>query len=557
MSAEVAPPPEISAPTQEVEQTSHSRRLLAVGALALTATGLLGGAAEAAFTPTAIELGPHTATAQATLGRTINFDLGPLGNADKPSGWPLGVKVTVKGIPVPPGQSALKAASGVTAEYEQLFADPQHIESAAVNTVTTRIWHDAVEGGGLFGAAGLGGLLMTEPARRRRRQRRAEALATIDELGVDDQQKATLRDAIARPKPRPNSLRWSAAALGLTTLMACSGDIAHADPSQARNAPGLTSTLPGGFQAHGELLELLASEAIPRAEGVITDTEKFYDQVKANFNAAFTAKFGDSKLDHTGFTYVLSVSDNHCNIGMNRVHGALANAFKVDTVVDSGDMTMGGTAAEEECVAAEADALKAKGRDLLFAAGNHDSPTIEQKAVKHGFEDLHLDSIVTSHGIRYLGEDDVNESTFTVPMHLRGSETVEDETAAFTAAIKQKHPDVAVVHEPEMVEPAVNQGLVPLSISGHLHTWHAPRLLNKYTDSYQFIEGTSGGAKKNALTIGKLQQAAIDTVLVFDSETKRVVGYYVVTANTDASVTISDYTSIAPVLPNATIRLGN
>ncbi len=545
MTTEVAPQIEASALPHEREESHALRRLIGAGTLALACGGVLGGvagAAEAAFTPTTIELGPHTATAQATLSDRFEFDFGPIGSADTQSTWPVGgFKVTVKGIPVPAEQSALASASSVTAQYETLLADPQHIKSAAVDTVTTRIWHNATEGAALFGAAGLGSLLLAEPGKRRRREQQANALTAIDELSADDDQKATLRSAVAPARIR-SPLRWSAAALTTALVMSCSGDIVHADPTPRPTVdPALAGTPFADYAMHGELLRLVIDEGATRVEQFVTATEAFYNKVATNFNDAFIQKFDGTKLDHSGLTYALSVSDNHCNIGMDRVHGAIANAFGVDIVVDSGDMTMGGTAAEEECVSAEADAVKAKGRDLLLAAGNHDSPTIERLAAKHGFQILHLDGTVTSHGLRFLGEDDVNESTFGTPLRLRGSETVADETAAVTTATQKLRPDVLVTHEPEMAVPAVTNGDTPFSISGHLHTWHAPELLNAATDSYQFIEGTSGGAKPNALTIGTLQQAAIDTILVFDNQTKRAVGYYVVTANTDKSVTISDY----------------
>jgi len=555
MSVEAAPSPEISAPAHEIEQAASLRRLAGVGALILACGGVLGGAAgaaEAALTPTTIELGPHAATAQATLDSRFEFDLGPLGSADRRSSWPVGgFKVTIKGIPVPPGESALATAGSVTAQYEQLLADPQHIETAAIRTVTTRIEHDALEGAGLFGAAGLGGLLLTEPGRRRRRQQQATALATIEELNTTDEQKATLQDALTKPKPPTGKLRLAAIATTVALAAACGGDVVSADSTHNSAAdPALAGTPFADYAIHGELLRLVIDEGATRVGQFVTSTEKFYSQVETNFRTAFDAKFGDTKLDHSGLTYVLSVSDNHCNIGMDKVHGAIANAYGIDTVIDSGDMTMGGTAAEEECVSAEADALKAKNRDLLLANGNHDSPTIARLAAKHGFRVLHLDSPTTSHGLKILGESDVNESTFGVPMRLRGAETVEDETAAITAATHKIHPDVLVVHEPEMVVPAVTAGDVPFAISGHLHVWHAPELLNKTTDSYQFIEGTSGGAKQNALTIGTLQQAAVDTVLVFDNATKRAVGYYEIIASPDQSVEISDYVPIAQTVPH-------
>jgi len=536
------------------------RRLLGAGALLLSCGGV-AGAAFAALTPTDIELGPHRATAQITFDNTISFDLGPLGSATHATGFPVGgVKVTVKGIPVLPEQSALTTASTVTAQYEQLLADPQHIKKAAEKTVETRIWHDAAAGGALAGAAGMAVLGLREPGRRRKRVAQAareegiaRAAEALDGLQGDKTAKAAVADVLL-PETVQHSKRQSrrlALVLASATLaVACSGDRAG---TYTAPDPAVDHTLDGtpfeGYAVHGELLRLVVDEAAPRVRDFIDENAVFYEGVATHFNTAFRDKFGVASLGHPDLVYLLSLSDNHCNIGMDKVHGAIANAFKVDGVIDSGDMTMGGTEAERECVSAELDATAAGGREQLLAAGNHDSPTTERQAASRGAKVLHLDKIVKVAGLRIMGESDVNESTFGTPEHVRsGAMSPQEETQAITKAACKQRPDILVVHEPPMAAEAIAAGCARFSISGHLHQWYEPRLVNAAAGSYQFIEGTSGGAKAGNLTVGVLKDSAVDTIVAFDKSTHQPVGYYTVLANPDKSVEISDFTPLSAQL---------
>ncbi|HSX06546.1 MAG TPA: hypothetical protein VLG92_02405 [Candidatus Saccharimonadia bacterium] len=550
--ASEAPPIETPRPPQS-EETYDFRRLIGAAILTLACSGLAGGIAggvEAGVTPTGIELGPHQATAQFTPSDSrFRIDLGPLGSADRPSNWEMGgVKIVVKEIPVPANQTALGNAGATASQYEQLLADPNHIEKAAIHTVATRIEHNSIEGAALFGAAGLGLYGLTVRQRHRKQQTHASALQTISELeNLTEEQRNTLLGGI-NTTPRSWSRLCGGVMVASMLLLTACGD----SSTQHTKAPDQTADhiLDGtplqGFRLHGALLELLVDEGGGRLKDFIRTNNTYYDQVAANFNHTFTEKFQETPLAHDNLVYVLSISDNHCNIGMDRVHGAIAKAFRVAGVIDSGDMTMSGTRAEEECVSSEADALTAPGRKLLLAAGNHDSPTIEDLATKHGFSVLSLGTTTDLAGLKVMGTSDPNQSQVGVKIHPRGIETVTDVAGALARAARIQHPDILVAHEPEMIQPALDEGDAPFGIAGHTHTFVPPQETNQYTGSFMMIEGTSGGAKKDTLTIGPLQQTAVETVVVFDKTTKQAVGYYLIQTQPDQTVTISDFRPIDP-----------
>jgi len=535
--------PEIS--TIDTEQGHGFGRLIAVGALTLTCGGL-AGAVYSAETPTGIKIGPHDADVRFTADPHLTVDLGPLGSAERPTGWEMGgFKITIKDIPIPANQTALSNAGTMASQYEQLLADPKHIEKEAVHTVTTRIIHNSIEGAAEFGAAGLGLFGLTMQQKRRRQQVYADALQTINNLeNVTEEQRVTLLNGIDRP-----SRSWTRLCSGFIVASMLMAAACGDTNGQSNEAPNQTidhildGTPLQGFTIHGALLELLVDEGGSRLKDFIKADDAYYDQVTTNFNQTFAEKFQETPPDHDNLTYILSISDNHCNIGMDRVHGAIAKAFKVGGVIDSGDMTMSGTRAEEECVSAEADAFTAP---VVVALGNHDSPAIGDFATKHGITVLNLGKLTDLAGLKVMGTSDPNESQVGIPIHPRGAETVTEVAGVIARAAQIKRPDVLVAHEPGMAQPTADAGDVPFTIVGHTHTFVSPKETNEDTGSYMMTEGTSGGAKKDALTLGPLQQTAVETVLAFDKTTKRVVGYYLIQTQPDKTVTISDFQPINP-----------
>jgi len=537
-------------------QLSRIRRIAGKTAVGLVAGGVFGGlagAAYGAFSPTAIEIGPHDATAQLTVDGRYTFDLGPLGDATHASSLPggIGIKVVGKGIPVPAEQSALASVASVVGQYEQLLVDPAHIKAKAEATVRKRVRNDSTDSAVLFGLAGIGAAGLHERKRQRKEDGLARAQATIQSSALTPAEKLQLNtDLCADIHPR--SRRGLAAATALAmALVACNSDIPQ--PSTGPN-PAIDHALDGtpfeGFAIHGELLRLAVDEAAPKIKTYVETNSAAYNATTANFHKTFDARFAGAPLDHENLLYVLSISDNHCNIGMDRVHAAIAQKFGADLVIDSGDTTMGGTAAEAECVSAFADSMHGVHVPVVGIRGNHDSDITEQQEARDGVTVIGDNKMIQSvGGLTILGVGDARKTRFGEGTQLYDSNyTIEDEGDDLAAAAAKAQPDIIVVHDPDAAVKAVTEGSTYLSISGDTHHLSGPNLLNTRTYSYQFTEGTSGGAKPGALTVGPLQQDAIETIFALDKTTHRPVGYYVITSHPNKTVDISPFTYM-PVTP--------
>jgi len=545
-------------PPTETERAYGFGRYVAVGALAL-AGGIIAGGVYTAKTPTKIKIGPHDASIEFTASPDDVINFGPLGTAEKPTGWEFGgARITLEGIPSQsdPNQSALGSASAAARQYEQLLADPDHIKNTAIHTVVTRAWHNGAEGAALFAPSSLVLLGVAGHRKQREGQRHAAGLQALDSLGaaVSDEQRAALLHAIEPPKISLARL-WGTLVIGSLLVTAACGDSAHPTQTLASTEadPVLQGTPFEGYSLHGLLLQLTVDQGGGRLKAFIDTNDAFYRQAAMHFQDTFNAKFQNTPLDHKGLIYVLSISDNHCNLGMNELYRLIKERFTIDGTFESGDITMSGSAAEEECVSAEADALK--GKPILLAPGNHDngddghgSTPVEDFAAKYGITVLTLGKMVDLAGLKVTGAPDPMQSTMGTPMHQHGSQSIADVANELAVVAQAQHPDVIVAHEPEMLTLAASQGNVGFALAGHTHTFQPPVQTNENTGSVMMVEGTSGGVQKDTFTIGPLRQTSVECVLVFDTASKEAIGYYLIQVQPDTRVSISDFLPINRVI---------
>jgi predicted MPP superfamily phosphohydrolase len=166
----------------------------------------------------------------------------------------------------------------------------------------------------------------------------------------------------------------------------------------------------------------------------------------------------------TDTTAILHVSDIHANpIGME-IADQLAQRFRVDAVVDTGDLTSFGLPLEN----AIASLVENVDVPYYFVPGNHDSADARRSAARVDGVTVLLDGDSADvEGIEILGWDD---PTFTVwdqipteegnEIRLEVGETVAEEVAASA-------PDILAVHDVRLAEASF--GLVPLVLAGHDH----------------------------------------------------------------------------------------
>lgn len=185
---------------------------------------------------------------------------------------------------------------------------------------------------------------------------------------------------------------------------------------------------------------------------------------------------------------VLHVSDVHASpLGMDFAR-EVADAFEVDVVVDTGDLTSFGTPLEDLITAR----IAAFGRPYVFVRGNHDSLALQSQVARLPNATVLDGDVVELAGLRIYG---IGHPAFTPSGTEEGidPEAFEEEARAAAAEVREDlagleaPPDLVAVHDDRMVEELA--GSFPLVISGHFHRSSA-----RVIDGTLFLRvGTTGG----------------------------------------------------------------
>jgi predicted MPP superfamily phosphohydrolase len=191
---------------------------------------------------------------------------------------------------------------------------------------------------------------------------------------------------------------------------------------------------------------------------------------------------------------VLHISDIHLSpLGMEFAQ-EVADAFDVDLVVDTGDITSFGTPVEQLILSD----IAGFGRPYVFVRGNHDTVAL-QEAVRRIPNTIVLtgEQRVVK-GLSIYGRGDpvftpnkltaVDDAKLAEQVRAAGPEIRFDVTRA------DRPPDIVVVHDDRMAEAVA--GYVPLVISGHFHKPSA-----SVVDGTLYLRvGSTGGAGANVFT---------------------------------------------------------
>jgi predicted phosphodiesterase len=168
-------------------------------------------------------------------------------------------------------------------------------------------------------------------------------------------------------------------------------------------------------------------------------------------------------------TRILHVSDLHLNPSSWGLIRTVVKQWKIDAVIDTGDIVDWGSSAETNYVSA----ISTVGVPYIYIRGNHDSSAI-QDAVSRQKNAVVLDnSIVTVDGLTIAGIGDpeftpdksetphANPDPATNPLLASGAKL------AATIHGSKTPVNIALVHDPAMASPLA--GSVPLVLAGHLH----------------------------------------------------------------------------------------
>ncbi|GAB3159519.1 metallophosphoesterase family protein [Microbispora hainanensis] len=228
-----------------------------------------------------------------------------------------------------------------------------------------------------------------------------------------------------------------------------------------------------------------------------------------------------------GTIRVLHVSDLHINPLAWNVIKSLKDQFKVDFIVDTGDISDHGTKAENEFV----KEIGSLGVPYVYVRGNHDSLTTQRAVAKQKHAIVLDGTAATVKGLTIYGIGDPrftpdksvqaagDESTTLLDLgRVNAAKLAPREwpRSPSTSAPDKIAADIAAVHDP-----TVGRGLsgyVPLVLSGHVHA-RSTELLPSGTRL--MIQGSTGGAGLRGLEHDEPTPLTA-SVLYFDKSSHRL-----------------------------------
>ncbi|WP_344976050.1 metallophosphoesterase family protein [Salinactinospora qingdaonensis] len=299
---------------------------------------------------------------------------------------------------------------------------------------------------------------------------------------------------------------WSALT-ALLTLAAAGGLTYGTFSPSAVSEPRYTGLLAGAPQVVGSAESVINrfSEYSEQLASLVSNVSRLYE-----VTSALPVYENDESTIR-----VLHVSDIHLNPAAWNVITSLKDQFQVDFIIDSGDISDRGSAAEDVFM----DDISQLGVPYVWVRGNHDSMGT-QRAVEAQENAIVLDDEITEvGGLRIYGAGDPR---FT-PDKARDNPTQEEVAAigaqqAASVADAEPPVDVTVMHDP--LQARAFNGEVPLVLAGHGHNrWTELR----DTGTRYFVQGSTGGAGLRGLNRGSDQPTPYEaSVLYFDAETKRL-----------------------------------
>ena len=210
---------------------------------------------------------------------------------------------------------------------------------------------------------------------------------------------------------------------------------------------------------------------------IVTNISKLYDATRA-----LPSSISPDAIP------VLWVSDIHDNPEAFTVMQSIVAEFGAKAVVDTGDISDHGTAAENPIY----NPIDAMGVPYVYVRGNHDSFVTQRYLARmKNVRVLDNGRILDVAGIRWAGIGDPNFTPDrSVDYGHENDITLIDAGNKLASSIDASPDkvDVALVHEPTMAVPL--QGKVPLILDGHIH-----RRQHQATPlTLTLTQGSSGGA---------------------------------------------------------------
>ncbi|MFJ2032802.1 metallophosphoesterase [Streptosporangium sp. NPDC087985] len=270
--------------------------------------------------------------------------------------------------------------------------------------------------------------------------------------------------------------------------------------------PKYTGLLAGAPSLVGD-----AESIVTRFESYRAQLAKLVNNVSQLYDAVSALPVYDSDPESIR---VLHVSDIHLSpIAWNLMH-SVTKQFKVDVIVDTGDLTDHGTGPEDRFV----QEIGSFDVPYVFVKGNHDSKATQRAVSKQKNAVVLDDSVKKVAGLRIYGLAD--------PRFTPDKSVSVDSDPESLAALGRAHAtrlgqvfkpvDLVAVHDPSIAREF--SGTVPMILSGHTHE-RSTELLPSGTRI--LVQGSTGGAGLRALEHDEPTPVAA-SVLYFDRKTHRL-----------------------------------
>ncbi|MGM0700357.1 MAG: metallophosphoesterase family protein [Actinomycetota bacterium] len=496
-----------------------------------------------------LTFGPHEAQYRITADSRLTVDFGPLGRLLVPTEdvipLGLGLHVDIGEIPVSgdsgdderpaadpaevadPGGGTIDALGGDIASYASLFSAPQAQIDQVIDGLSQEIltrWALAVciVTGGLVGLA-----LFLGPARV---DTIIRAFVGKELLGIG---------------------------LVLVLVLTGLGTVVLNRPKPIAADPAFEGTPLAGSQVTGRLGGIIDT-AFGAVQDFADDNDAFYDEVLAALRTKWndrpiTGNWTDRGLippagvgapaadggegeGQKGVSTFVYGSDIHCNIGMARVVGAVAEMSRADAYIDGGDISMTGTSAENYCLDVVDDELPEK-LPRMIVKGNHDSMETTRHARARGWNVLE-DSSAEMAGVTFFGAADPRRTVFGSGPQLETDLTADQYAQRLRDEACRADFDIMLIHDPAVGGPSLRSGCADYALSGHWHRRVGPENFGSGT---RYVSSTTGGALANALTPGPLKMNAELSIIRVDNETKRPIDVQIITVTPDRQVQIDPW----------------
>ncbi|HHV15621.1 MAG TPA: hypothetical protein GXX58_03490 [Gelria sp.] len=209
-----------------------------------------------------------------------------------------------------------------------------------------------------------------------------------------------------------------------------------------------------------------ASDSLTDLKQIRYHTRQIVSNLGLLFSSADSLMVMANPEEQDEVVKVLLVSDLHSNPVGTEFVKSLATRFKVDLLINAGDLTDMGLQLETGAI----EDLAAVGVPHLFVAGNHDSP--ETIDFISGLPDSHVldGQMFTVKGVKVLG---FPHPLSAIPaVEYESSEEEEEDykqqlIRIEEAVLAQGHPDILVVHDSKLGKEMTS--LANLVVAGHDH----------------------------------------------------------------------------------------